>query len=312
MSFEALKKNRAKKLDALVEAAAKEESNGTGYQRDERFWQPTVDKAGNGYAVIRFLPEAEDNPLPWAKYWSHGFKGPTGLWYIENSLTSIGQEDPVAEMNTKMWNQNDNEKCPLKELVRRERKRRLHYVSNIMVITDKENPENEGKVFLYKYGKKIHDMIMSKMKPEFEDEEATNPFDFWEGANFRLKIRKVDGQRNYDRSDFDQPSPLSDDDDELEKIYNGLYDLREFTDPANYKSYDELKSRLATVLGENVDKAAESGIEDPDEQQEPPARREVSAKNMKEASVETEDEPEQELDDDDAMSYFSKLAKDLE
>lgn len=311
MSFAELKKNRTKKLDALVDAAEKESSQG-GYARDERFWQPTVDKAGNGYAVIRFLPEAEDNPLPWAKYWSHGFKGPTGLWYIENSLTSIGQEDPVAELNTKMWNQNDNENCPLKELVRRERKRRLHYVSNIMVISDKENPENEGKVFLYKYGKKIHDKIMNKMKPEFEDEVAMNPFDFWEGANFRLKIRKVDGQRNYDRSEFDSPSELSDDDSELEEIYNKMYDLREFTDPTSYKSYDELKARLATVLGESVESAADADL-DPDDQEEAPSLPEKEPAQSTATPAESDDAGDKDLEDeDDAMSYFSKLAKEID
>lgn len=314
MSFENLKKNRDKKLDKLVNAAKAEEKSGG--QEDSRFWQPTVDTAGNGYAVIRFLPENEDfHPLPWNKYWSHGFKGPTGLWYIEKSLTSLGESDPVGELNNELWNRNKDKDCPLKKLVR-ERKRRLHYVSNIMVITDKEHPENEGKVFLFRYGKRIHDMIMSKMEPEFDDEEKMNPFDLWEGANFRLKIRKVDGQRNYDRSDFDSPSAISDDEEELREIYDSMHDLSEFTDRerGGYKSYDELKKHLAKVLGERVSEVSEADRDlATGDSMDPEDYPERQPSSERESESESEDIPSDvpELEDDDeAMSYFKNLAKD--
>ena len=187
MSFANLKSSRGSSFDKLVKAAeavsTKTESSSYG---DDRLWKPTRDKAGNGYAVIRFLPAQEGEDLPWVRYWDHGFKGPTGLWYIENSLTSIGQEDPVSEMNSVLWNSGRDED----KTIARERKRRLHYVSNVLVISDPSNPENEGKVFLYKFGKKIFDKIMESMQPAFEDEEPINPYDFWEGADFKIKIRK--------------------------------------------------------------------------------------------------------------------------
>jgi hypothetical protein len=232
-------------MQKLVQAA--EQAGGTeskGYQ-DTRIWKPTVDAANNGYAVIRFLPAAEGNELPWVRYWDHAFKGPTGKWYIEKSLSSIGQSDPVGELNSRLWNsgiESDKE-------IARKQKRRLHYVSNIYVVSDPGNPANEGKVFLYQYGKKIFDKLMDAMQPEFADEDALNPFDFWEGANFKLKIREVEGWRNYDKSEFASPTALSEDDEELEKIYNQMHDLREFTDPAQYKTYSELEAKLHSVLG---------------------------------------------------------------
>ena len=198
MSFENLKSTRGSSIDKLVKAAEavstpKTESN--SYD-DDRFWKPTRDKAGNGFAVVRFLPAKDGEDLPWVRYWDHGFKGPTGLWYIENSLTSIGQQDPVSEMNSVLWNSGRDED----KAIARERKRRLHYVSNVMVVSDPSNPENEGKVFLYKFGKKIFDKIMDVMQPQFADEEPVNPYDFWEGADFKIKIRKVEGWINYDKS----------------------------------------------------------------------------------------------------------------
>ena len=204
MSFANLKTNRANDIASLVSAA---ESVGGGEKKsyaDERFWKPTVDKAGNGYAVLRFLPAPTGEDLPWVRYWDHGFKGPTGMWYIENSLTSIGQPDPVGEMNSVLWNTGRDED----KATARDSKRRLHYVTNIMVVYDPSNPNNEGKVFLYKFGKKIFDKIMDVMQPQFQDEKPVNPFYFWEGADFKLKIRQVEGYRNYDKSEFSSASAL--------------------------------------------------------------------------------------------------------
>jgi len=300
MSFANLK-SRSADISKLVSAA---EAAGGGTQEkksygDDRFWQPEVDKAGNGYAVIRFLPAGEGEDLPWAKYWSHGFKGPTGQWYIENSLTSIGQPDPVSEMNSELWNSGVEAN---KDLVR-QRKRRLHYVSNIMVVEDPANPANNGKVFLYKYGKKIFDKMMDVMQPQFADETPVNPFDFWEGANFKLKIRNVEGYRNYDKSEFASPSQLAED-DKLEGIYNTLYALKDFTDPKNYKSYDELKAKLVRVLGESgvVMSTAESVTLD--ETAAAPTMAAAAEPQVAYAPAPSE----QSDDDDDTMSYFAKLA----
>jgi hypothetical protein len=233
-----------KELEKLNAPATKEK------QEDTRFWQPEVDKSGNGVAVIRFLPAAAvdgDDALPWVRIWNHGFKGPSGKWYIENSLTTLNQKDPVSEYNTVLWNSTSDENSPARKQAR-EQKRKLTYISNILVVSDPKNPQNEGKVFLYRFGKKIFDKISILMNPEFEGDEAINPFDFWKGANFRLKIRMVEGYRNYDQSVFATPSTLSDDDAELEKIWKSEYSLKEFLEPKNFKSYDELKRKLEEVL----------------------------------------------------------------
>lgn len=243
MSLSSLKRNRVS-INNLVEEASK--ISGSDRQGpDERFWKPTVDKANNGYAVIRFLPAPEGEEVPWTRYWSYGFKNEsTNMWYIEKSLTSIGQKDPVGEVNSKLWNSGrDSDKD-----IARKQKRRLHHVSNIYVVEDPGNPENEGKVFLYQYGKKIYDKLMEAMQPKFADETPINPFDLWEGANFKIKICEVERFRNYDRSEFANVSALADD-ETLEKIYSQVYSLKEFTDPANYKSYQELEERLNQVLG---------------------------------------------------------------
>ena len=299
MSFANLKRNRDN-ISKLIKAA---ESTGGGGEKksyaDDRMWKPTVDQAGNGYAIIRFLPAREGAELPWARYWDHGFKGPTGQWYIEKSLTSIGQNDPVGELNSRLWNTGIEED---KETARRQ-KRRLHYVSNIFVVSDPGNPENEGKVFMYQFGKKIHDKIMDQMQPEFADEEPINPFDMWEGANFKLKIRNVEGYRNYDKSEFaKQTSLLEGDDSKLESVYDQMYDLSEFTDPANYKTYDELKTKLSSILGEVAGMGAATmaqtaQMNDPVEAPAPQRIEPVTAENIK---VE---------DDDDTLSYFAKLAE---
>ena len=292
MSFADLKA-KANDMSALVGAA------GTGTQEkksygDDRMWKPTVDKAGNGYAVIRFLPAVEGDDLPWAKYWDHFFQGPTGQWYVEKSLTTIGKDDPVSEMNSKLWNTGIEAD---KDLARK-RKRRLHYVSNIYVVSDPENPENEGKVFLYTYGAKIFEKIMDSMQPKFQDETPVNPFDMWKGANFKMKIANVAGYRNYDRSEFAPAEALHTDDNVLEGIYNKQYALKEFTDPSSFKSYSELNLKLTRVLGEEVKTAA---VEDDAPFNDAPAMSDPVA---------TAADPvaRADSDNDDTMSYFAKLA----
>ena len=302
MSFDKLKKNRANNMSKLLEAANKVSGGGEKKSYgDDRFWKPTVDKAGNGYAVIRFLPASANDSLPWVRYWDHGFQGPTGLWYIENSLTTLGQDDPVSEMNSVLWNSGREED---KELARK-RKRRLHYVSNIYVVSDPSNPENEGKIFLFKYGKKIFDKIMDIMQPQFEDESPVDPFDFWSGANFKLKIRQVEGYRNYDKSEFADVAALLDDDEKLEKIYNSLHRLGELVEPANFKSYAELKAKLHRVLGEeSVDMTTADQVS-LDEVAEPRMKEKVTEEP---AFVESSAVQESESEEDDTLSYFAKLA----
>jgi len=296
MSFKNLKRDRANSISKLVGAASA--TNGSAEKKsyvDDRFWKPTVDKAGNGYAVIRFLPATEGSELPWVRFWDHGFKGPTGQWYIEKSLTSIGQQDPVSEANTKLWNSGDERDKD----IARERKRRLHYVSNILVESDSSNPQNEGQVFLFTYGKKIFDKVMDVMQPQFADEDPINPFDFWEGASFKLKIRNVEGYRNYDKSEFAKSSTLSESDEELEEIYERIYDLGEFEDPSgpHYKTYDELSQRLNMVLGVAPSRTTFSETADFAAPAEP---KSAPAPTM---ATEAADEGEE-----DTMSYFAKLA----
>ena len=257
MSFENLKKQS--KLGSLTEKLVKEvEKMSTGSSgADERFWKPEMDKTGVGSAIIRFLPAPEGEELPWVKMYSHAFQG-TGGWYIENSLTTIGQKDPVSEHNRELWNSGSDKD---KETVRKQ-KRKLSYYSNIYVIKDPAHPENEGKVFLFKFGKKIFDKILNAMQPEFEDEEPINPFDFWGGANFRLKIRKVEGYWNYDKSEFDSSSALLDDDDALEALWKKEYSLSAIVAPDQFKSYEDLEKRLKYVLGQKSARAAVQEQED--------------------------------------------------
>jgi len=296
MSFANLKSKRGSSIDKLVQAAEKVSAKTeTKSYTDERFWKPTRDKAGNGYAVIRFLPAKEGEDLPWVRYWDHGFKGPTGLWYIENSRTSLNQDDPVSEMNTTLWNSGrDKDKN-----IARERKRRLHYVSNVMVISDSANPAAEGNVYLYTYGKKIFDKIMDVMQPQFADEEPVNPFDFWEGADFKIKIRKVEGWVNYDKSEFSTSSVVADGDDaRLEELYGKLNPLSEFTSEANFKPYDELKVKLNRVLG------VDAGLTVP----EPEFDSATGDVTMNEVAT---DIPSENSDnEDDTLSYFAKLANE--
>lgn len=303
MSFEQMKKNRQATLSSML-AQAQKASGGQEKKsyEDDRFWQPQVDKAGNGYAVIRFLPAAQGEELPWIRYWDHGFKGPTGRWYIENSLTTIGQKDPVSDLNSKLWNTGREED---KEMVRA-RKRRLHYVANILIISDPANPANDGQVKLFKFGKKIFDKVLDVMQPAFQDEKPVNPFDFWEGADFKLKIRNVEGYRNYDKSEFASPAPLfGGDDKKLESVYAKLHSLQEFLDPKNFKSYAELERKLKEVLGEAGQVLTTAEQTDLDEKTEAPAPRAAAALPPRSAPAKQDDG-----EDEDTLSYFAKLAKE--
>ena len=292
MSLDKLKStNNLDKLLSAVKEDNKDPSEKKSYV-DERLWKPELDTSGNGYAVIRFLPAIEGEDLPWVKLFSHAFQGPTGQWYIENSRTTLGRgdigKDPASEYNTSLWNsgvETDKE-------IARKQKRKLSYYSNIYVVSDSKNPHNEGKVFLFRYGKKIFDKLMAAMQPEFEDESPINPFDFWKGANFKLKIRKVDGYWNYDKSEFEAPSAILDDDSAIERIWKEQYSLADFTAPSNFKSYEELKTRLDAVLsGKQV--VSNQTVED-----EPIASPKVDTKPVENKQVE----------DEDTMDYFNKLA----
>ena len=294
MSLSTLKKSNS--LDKLLGAVEKENApqEKKSYV-DERLWKPVMDKTGNGYAVIRFLPAVKGEDMPWAKVWNHAFQGPTGQWYIENSLTTVGQNDPVSEMNSAYWNSGVESD---KEIARRQ-KRKLQYFANIYVVSDPANPQNEGKVMLYRFGKKIFDKCMEAMQPAFQDETPVNPFDFWEGANFKLKIRKVDGYWNYDKSEFEAPSALFDDEEQLEEVWKKEYPLAEFTAASNFKSYDELKTRLDMVLaGTTKVGNATDAMEDA-----PWVEPKVNTKPSPAPAVSTKD-------DGDTMSYFEKLAND--
>ena len=306
MSFADLKKqSRAGSLtDKLIKQV--EKLNSGESSGDDRFWKPEVDKGGNGYAVVRFLPAPEGCELPWAQVWSHAFQGPGG-WYIENSLTTIGGKDPVGEYNRELWNSGSDRD---KETARKQ-KRKLSYYTNIYVVNDPAHPENEGKVFIYKFGKKIFDKITEAMQPQFADEQAVNPFDFWEGANFKLKIRKVEGYWNYDKSEFDKPSALLADDDKLERIYKNLVNLNEFSDAKNFKPYEELKKRFDYVLGAKVAVRQDPETVEEDVQWEAERRGETSPKRST-PSFEVSRTPvavEDDEDADDALSYFQKLAE---
>ena len=297
MSLDSLKSSGSlnKLLDAAKGESAPQEKKS---YVDERLWKPELDKSGNGYAVIRFLPAVSGEDLPWAKVWNHAFQGPTGQWYIENSLTTLNQKDPVSEHNTALWNtglESDKE-------IARKQKRKLQYFSNIYVVSDTKHPENEGKVFLFRYGKKIFDKITAAMSPEFEDEKAINPFDFWEGANFKLKIRKVDGFWNYDKSEFEPVSKVKETDDEIKAIWSKQFALQPFLAATNFKPYDELKEKLHRVISGSGTTGASSvsQVELPSTEATPLKSEEAPAQS----SMQGDD------DEDDTLSYFSKLAED--
>ena len=296
MSFKDLKKQS--KLGSLTAKLVKEveKMNNTGGNSDDRIWKLDVDKGGNGYAVIRFLPAPENEDLPFVKLYSHAFQGPGG-WYIENSLTTLGQKDPVSEYNSLLWNNGTD----LGKETARKQKRKLTYLSNIYVVKDPANPDNEGKVFLFKYGKKIFDKLTAAMQPEFEDEEAIDPFDFWKGANFKLKAKNVAGYRNYDSSEFAAVSPLLDGDDALEAVWKKQYALAEFTNADQFKSYQDLQTRLDAVLNNKQTRVAPEVAQE-EETITPVSLESVTAPAGSGAgSAPT---------DDDALSYFQKLAEE--
>ena len=309
MSFSDLKKQSS--LGSLTQKLVKEveKMNTTSGGADERLWKPEVDKTGNGYAVIRFLPAPESEDIPWAKMYSHAFQGPGG-WYIENSLTTTGGKDPVSEHNRELWNSgNEGDK----DVVRRQ-KRKLSYYANIYVVKDPTNPQNEGGVFLYKFGKKIFDKIMEAMQPEFEDESPINPFDFWQGANFKLKIVKKDGYWNYDKSEFDKVSPLLDDEDALEALWKKQYSLVALTAADQFKSYDDLQKRLKYVLGQKPNRRVDEEVFDEDNNRgsvsaDYPTSKPDFASRRAEKTV-TAAVSSSSSDEDDALSYFQKLAEE--
>ena len=294
MSFADLKKQS--KLGSLTAKLVKEveKLNNTGGNQDDRLWKLEVDKGGNGYAVVRFLPAPDGEDLPFVKLYSHAFQGPGG-WYIENSLTTLGQKDPVSEFNTTLWN---NGTDAGKDTARKQ-KRKLTYVSNIYVVKDPANPENEGKVFLFKYGKKIFDKITAAMQPEFEDEEAIDPFDFWQGANFKLKAKNVAGYRNYDSSEFAAVTPLLDDDEAMEALWKKENSLAELVAPDQFKTYEVLRARLEAVLRTGTSNRIDEELEDESE------GRGTITPDIKEPVAAA---PVASTDDDDTLSYFAKLA----
>lgn len=306
MSFDALKKNRSASLGKLNAQLDKISTKSYSDPNEGKMWKPTRDKAGNGFAIIRFLPAPKGEEMPFVRVWDHGFQGPTGLWYIENSLTTINQDDPVSEYNGKLWNSGlDSDK----EIARKQ-KRRLKYVTNVYVIKDSGNADNEGKVFMFSFGKKIFDKLNDLMNPQFEDEAPVNPFDLWEGANFRLKIRQFEGYPNYDKSEFDKSSALSDDESELERVYNLEHPLQDLIDPKNFKSYNELKAKLYRVLALDEEASTPSkAVDDNEFDLSSMGNSEKSAPTptLKEAKT-TSKKPAVTDDDDDDLSIFKELA----
>ena len=297
MSFQDLKKSRGG-FDTLQKTL---ETTSVGTEaksyNDDRYWKIDLDKTGNGYAVVRFLPASQGEDMPWVQYFDHGFQGPGG-WDIEKSLTTLNQKDPVSEHNTELWNTG----LEANKDIARKQKRRLHYVSNVLVVSDPTHPENEGQVKLFRYGKKIFEMLKDKMQPQFEDETPMNPFDLWEGADFKIKVRKVDGYWNYDMSEFATPKPLSDDDAKLEAIWNSQHSLQEVIAPDQFKSYDELKQKLDRVLGMTASTAtAASTASDFDDVAFPSPEPTIA-----EPTTATTD-----VDEDESISYFQKLANDV-
>ena len=307
-SFANLKRNRSDlaKLTKAIEAT--NQTAEAGSKDDTRFWQPEVDKAGNGMAIIRFLPAPAvdgDEALPWVRVFSHGFQGPGG-WFIDNCLTTPNDKCPVCEHNNTLWNSG----IEANKDIARKQKRKLSYIANILVVSDPSNPENEGKIKLFKFGKKIFDKITEAMNPEFADETPVNPFDMWEGANFKLKIRNVEGYRNYDKSEFESPGPLSEDENKLMAIWNSQHSLQQFLDPKHFKSYDELKKKLDSVLsGSSVasKRAEEISLDD----DEPMERSVPKAQVVSKATAKAVPAKDIDFDDDDeSLSYFSKLANE--
>ena len=291
MSFADMKQRSKSDLSSLIKETEKISNPNQFGDVDERYWRPELDKSGNGYAVVRFLPAPNGEELPWARMWNHGFQGPGG-WYIENSLTTLGQKDPLSDYNSQLWNSGIEAN---KEIARKQ-KRRLNYTSNVYVIKDPAHPENEGQVKFYRYGKKIFDKINDLMNPEFEDESPVNPFDLWKGANFKMKIRKVEGYSNYDKSEFEAPAPLLEDDERLEEIWTSEFPLKELVSEDQFKSYDELKTKLDRVLGLGSTMSPASN--------EVPFDGGTPFKAPPKPAAETSEEGT-----DEGMNYFQKLAE---
>ena len=300
MDITTLRKMRSSnfaKISTEFEKIANPQSDSKSYQ-DDRFWKLEPDKAGNASATIRFLPNPDPNELPWVRVFNHGFQGPTGKWYIENSRTTIGEADPVGELNARLWNSGIEAD---KEIARKQ-KRRLTYIANVLIVSDPKHPENEGQVRLYKFGKKIFDKIMDKARPTFEDETPVNVFDLWEGADFKLRQRKVEGYPNYDQSTFMEPAAVTESEEDLLKLMNKVHDLKEFVDPKNFKSYEELSRKLESVLSGSS--APVQTAESMSEEQDVPEVKKVVKPAAKKVAVTAPDEDE----DAEAMSFFKKIA----
>ena len=316
LNFADLKKNRKSDFSKIQQEVEKSNSNGYA-DRDKNYWQPAVDKAGNGYAVVRFLPAPPQHDVSFVKLYTHGFKGPTGKWYIENSLTTLGQKDPVGELNSELYNSSEDPNSPARKQASAQ-KRRLSYVANVLIIKDPANPANEGQVKLYKFGKKIWDKVQDAMYPDeadkLEGKEGFNPFDFWEGADFRIKIRQVEGYRNYDKSEFDKPSVLSEDEDFLEKTWKAEHSLEAIVSPDQFKSYEELEKKLNEVLGKDRRAAAPAAAraEDMDSAPAYRPRSEKVADAPTSATKASEYEQSGQTDDgsDPELDYFTRLAQD--
>jgi len=294
VDFATLKNNRSKSIESLTEELNK---INTKYQNDDdKYWQPTVDKVGNGQAIIRFLPPPGDEKSPFIRYWEHGFKGPGG-WYIEKSLTTLGENDPCAEYNNTLWESGKE----TDKKIARDQKRKLYYVSNVYVVSDPANPDNDGKVFLYKYGKKIFDKITDQMNPAFEGDAKINPFDLWDGCNFRLRIRKVEGYRNYEKSDFAGQAPLLEDDDEMKVVWESEHALQPIIAPDKFKTYDALKARLDKVL--KINTTTKSGSSDSEKSDSSSKFKSTKSSSPPWESSNSDDDD----DSEDTTNFFKKL-----
>lgn len=310
LSFAEMKKQRTGARDKITEQLNKMNTNGN-IQQDDRIWYPDTDKAGNGFAIVRFLPAPKGEDVPFVRLWQHSFKGPSGVWYIENSLTTIGQQDPIAEYNNELWNSTTDDDSPARKQVRNQ-KRKLIYIANVYIVKDPANPENEGKVKLFKFGKKVFDKLNEAMNPQYEDEDAMNPFDLWEGANFKIKIRQVDGYRNYDKSEFGEIEPLKEDDDEMAEIWEQCHSLQEQIAPDKFKTYEQLRVALDKAL-KTAPKKAKADEEDAPfeteevEEEEKPKAKKVTAKKLPETKAKKAPKVEDD-EEDDTMSFLQNLA----
>lgn len=304
MSFDDYMNNRKSAFDKLTENLKKETTNQNSGGKDDRIWKPQMGKDGTGYAVVRFLPGADSNKTPWVRMYDHGFQGPSGKWYIENSLTTIGKQDPVSEHNSKLWNSGLESN---KEIARKQ-KRRTSYYANVLVLKDPADPSSEGKVKMYRFGQKIFDKIMGAMQPEFADDEALNPFDLMEGANFRIKLKTVAGYWNYDSSEFEKSAPLSEDMEKMKSVFDAQHDIHELIAEDKFKSYEELEAKLMSVIGETpvqTDTPAPAAPVPTAETSTTATTGSEFGEVFKSESVSTSS-----TDEDDLEDYFKNLAND--